>query len=94
MNILNIRKFGLAVGVTWALLYLGCGLLMLTIGKDGIVLFFNSLLHGLDTTSIIRMDAPIHEFFIGLVESFVLGWLVGASIACVYNFSLNKKDSS
>ena len=92
MNTLNIRKFGLAVGVTWALLYLGCGLLMLTIGKDGTVLFFNSLLHGLDATSIIRMDVPIQEFFIGLVESFVLGWLAGACIAGVYNFSLAKKE--
>ena len=91
MNAIHIRKFGLAVGLTWALLYLGCAIVMMTVGKEGTALFFNSLLHGLDTAPIIRMDVPFYEFCIGLVESFILGWLVGACIAGIYNFSLVKK---
>ena len=88
MSAIHIRKFGLAVGLTWALLYLGCALVMLTVGKEGTVRFFNSLLHGLDTAPVIRMDVPLYEVCIGLVESFVLGWLVGACVAGIYNFSL------
>jgi hypothetical protein len=91
MNTIHIRKFGLAVGLTWALLYLGCAIVMMTVGREGTVLFFNSLLHGLETAPIIRMDVPFYEFCIGLVESFILGWLVGACIAGIYNFSLVKK---
>ncbi len=90
MNSINIRKFGLAVGATGVLLYFGCILLMLTVGRDGTILFFNNLLHGLDTTSIIRMNVPIQEAIIGLVQTFVLGWLVGASIAGIYNYSMRK----
>jgi len=92
MNIIHIRKFGLAVGLTWSLLYLGCAIVMFTVGREGTVLFFNSLLHGLDTTSIIRMDVPFYEFCIGLVESFILGWLVGACIAGIYNLSFGKNQ--
>lgn len=91
MNAIHIRKFGLATGLTWALLYLGCAIVMMTVGQEGTVLFFNSLLHGLDTTPIIRMDVPFYEFCIGLAESFILGWLVGACVAGIYNFSLVKK---
>jgi len=92
MKGIHIRKFGLAVGLTWALLYLGCTMLMLTVGKDGTVLFFNSLFHGLDTSAIVRMGVPFYEFCIGLVESFILGWLVGACTAGIYNFSLSKTN--
>ena len=61
------------------------------VGHEGTVLFFNSLLHGLDTSTIIRVDVPLSEALIGLVETFILGWLFGALIASVYNFSFNKK---
>jgi hypothetical protein len=91
MNAIHIRKFGLAVGLTWALLYLGCAIVMMTVGREGTVLFFNSLLHGLDTAPIIRMGVPFYEFCIGLVESLILGWLVGACVAGIYNFSMAKK---
>lgn len=94
MNAIHIRKFGLAVGLTWALLYLGCAIVMLTVGREGTALFFNSLLHGLDTAPIIRMDVPFYEFIIGLLESFVLGWLVGACVAGIYNFSMARTNAA
>ena len=89
MNAIHIRKFGLAVGLTWALLYLGCAVVLVSVGKEATVSFFNSLLHGLDTAPIIRMDVPYYELWIGLLESFILGWLVGACIAGIYNFSIS-----
>lgn len=90
MNIINIRKFGLAVGVTGVLLYVGCILVMSTVGREGTIQFFNNLLHGLDTSSIIRMDVGVGEALIGIIQTFIIGWLLGASIAGIYNFSLVK----
>jgi len=90
MNNINIRKFGLATGTTAVLMYIGCILVMLTVGREGAIQFFNNLLHGFDTSSIIRMDVPMGEALIGIVQTFVIGWLLGASIAGVYNFSVSK----
>lgn len=91
MNHINVKKFGLAFGLTGALLYLGCMILMLTVGHDGTVKFFNSILHGVDVSSIVRIEVPIWEALIGIIEIFVLGWLVGACIAGFYNASIKGK---
>lgn len=90
MNHINIRKFGLAVGTTGVLLYLGCILVMLTVGREGTIQFFNNLIHGLDTSTIIRMNVPPIEALIGIVQTFVIGWLVGACVAGIYNFNITK----
>jgi hypothetical protein len=92
MQHINIKKFALAWGVAGVVFYLGCIILMSTVGREGTILFFNSLLHGFDTSAIIRMDVPWTESLIGLVEMFILGWLFGALIASFYNISFNKKD--
>ena len=91
MNHISIRKLGLAFGITGALLYFGCAVVMLTLGHDSTVKFFNSLLHGLDVSSIIRMDIPLVEVLFGLVQTFIISWLIGACIAGIYNVSFNKK---
>ncbi len=93
MEKLNIKRFGVAVGSTGALLYVGCILLMITVGREGTIWFFNSLLHGLDTTSIIRMDVPVWQAILGIVQTFILGWLIGALIASVYNIGLKQGNS-
>ena len=88
---INVKKFGFAVGFTGALLYIGCIIVMATVGYEDTVKFFNSLLHGLDVGSVIRMKVPFWEVCIGIVETFILGWLVGACIAAIYNSTLNTK---
>ncbi len=93
MDRIQIRKLALAFGLTWALFYLGCSLLMILLGPEGTVWFFNSLLHGLDTSTVVRMDVPFSEFLIGLISSFVLGWLAGAIIAYVYNLGSTKNPA-
>lgn len=92
MGVINIKRFGLAVGSTFALLYLGCMIVMATADKEGSIFFFNSLMHGIDVTSIIRMDIPLWEAGIGIIEIFILGWLTGASIAGIYNFSCKERQ--
>ena len=90
MNHISIKKLGLAFGLTAALLYVGCAFVMFTVGHDGTVKFFNTLLHGLDVTNIIRMNISPVEGLIGIVQIFILGWLVGACVAAIYNVSYKK----
>jgi 2TM family of unknown function (DUF5676) len=91
MQRLNVKKLGFAVGLTGALIYLGCMIVMITAGQEGTIKFFNSLLHGLDTTSIIRMDVSLLEATLGIVQTFIIGWLTGASIAIFYNAQIKNK---
>ena len=88
---LNVKKMGFATGLTGTLLYLGCMIVINTVGKDGSIIFFNSLLHGLDTTSIIRMDVSLLEAFFGIIQTFILGWLIGACIGAFYNLQIKNK---
>ena len=87
---LNVKKMGFATGLTGALLYLGCMLVMFTVGHVGSVKFFNSLLHGLDVSTVMRMDIPLWEAGLGIVQTFILGWLIGACIASLYNWQIKK----
>ena len=91
MNRINVKKFGFAFGLTGALVYLGCMVVMATVGQEGSIVFFNSLLHGLDSTSIIRVDVPLLEALFGVIQTFILGWLIGACIAAFYNAQLKTK---
>lgn len=90
MNNLDVKRFGFAVGTTLSLLHMGCLFVMTTAGEAGTILFFNSLLHGLDVTQIIRMRISLLEALMGFVEVFVLGWLAGATLAAIYNASLKR----
>ncbi len=90
MNHISIRKLGLAFGLTGALLYFGCAMIMHILGHDSSIKLFNNLLHGFDVTSIIRRNiSPLQEIF-GLGQSFILSWLIGACIAWIHNISYNK----
>ncbi|UGU14684.1 DUF5676 family membrane protein [Sinomicrobium kalidii] len=93
MDRINVKKFGFACGFTGTLFYTGCTFLMVTTGYEGTVRFINSLLHGIDVSAIIRMDISLWEAGIGLIETFVLGWLAGACIAIFYNISVKKSIS-
>jgi len=90
MNRIDVKRFGLAAGTTLAFLYLGCVFVMATTDTGTTIRFFNSLIHGIDVTNIIRVDMPLREALLGLVEIFVLGWLTGAMMASVYNVSHKK----
>ncbi len=91
MNRLNVKKLGFAFGLTGALIYLGCMIVMVTAGKEGSIAFFNSLLHGLDTTNIIRMDVSLLEALFGIIQTFILWWLIGACIGGFYNAQIKVK---
>ena len=65
---------------------------MFTGGKEGAVKFFNSLPRVLDTSQVIRMDVSIGEVFLGLVQTFILWWLMGVCIAAFYNAQIKEKQ--
>ena len=83
--ILRVRKFGFAVGMTFALVYLGCVFVMATVSTETAVTFFNRLIHGINVTPLLRTEMPLWEMGIGIIEVFILGWLIGATVASIYN---------
>lgn len=87
MKDINPIRLGWAFGVTFTLMYLGCVVVMLAVGRDGTILLFNSLLHGVDVSSVIRMQMPLWELMMGICLTFLLAWFTGATIASVYNYS-------
>ncbi len=91
MERIDVRRFGLAVGTTMALLYLCCAVVMAVAGRDASIAFFNSLLHGVDVTSVIRMNVPLWEVLAGVVETFIIAWLSGATIAAIYSLGVKKE---
>lgn len=91
MNTLSVKQSGLALGATGALLYLGCVFVMLTAPQEVVVRFFNSLLHGWDVGLIMRWDMPWWEAVIGIIETFILGWLAGAVFAVFYNLPVQRE---
>jgi hypothetical protein len=87
---LSIKKIGIAAGIAATIFYVGCALVMMIGGKAGTIKLYNSLLHGMDTTSIIKMNVPISESLIGVVLTFILAGLFGAILAYFYNLQLRK----
>jgi hypothetical protein len=90
INTLSIKRLGFAFGATSALLDLGCVFVMFTVPQPAAVDFFNSLLHGWDVEPLMRWDMPGWEACVGLIEVFILGWLVGAALAIFYNLMPNR----
>ena len=88
MQLIHANKLGFAIGATGAIFYIGCNAVMFVVEKNATVWLFNSLLHGLDVSTIFRMEIPISESIIGIVLTFVLGWLMGLLIASLYNWKL------
>ncbi|MGE3778189.1 MAG: DUF5676 family membrane protein [Pirellulaceae bacterium] len=85
---LNPKYLGLAFGATGVVFYLGCMLTMATVAHDEAVVFFNSLLHGLDVGPILKSSVPVSQVALGLVSIFILCWFAGVLIAGIYNLGV------
>lgn len=90
MNHIHIKSLGFAAGITAALLYLSCALVMNYTNAEISRSFFN----GIDIGSILRMNITFQETVAGLIQTFVIAWLTGASVAAIYNIliSTRRKD--
>ena len=85
MEKLSKRKFAIASGLTSVIVYLGCFLTMVVLGKDSLVKLSNLLFHGMEFENIIRMDIPIGETLVGAIVSFLFWGLMGYILAVIYN---------
>jgi hypothetical protein len=84
---MNPRRLGFALAVTAAILYVACVLLMTVAGTETMVTFFNSLFHAIDFATVIKTHIKFTEAVSGTIESFILAWFVGATVASLYNYS-------
>lgn len=89
MKLIHIKSLGFAAGITASLLYLGCTLVMNFTSAQTTRTFFNSLFHGIDIGTILRMNVSFKETILGLFQTFIIAWLIGASIAAVYNILIS-----
>ncbi len=85
MNYIHVKSLGFATGITFALLYLACVLVMSFTSAETTRAFFNGLFHGIDIGTILRMNITFRETVAGLIQTFVIAWLTGASVAGIYN---------
>jgi len=86
MSKINIKSMSISFGITGVLFYIGCVLLMRTIGQESSIKFFNNILHGLDTSSIIKMTYSVSDTIIGAFQTFILWGLFGLCLSIIYNY--------
>ncbi len=85
---LNPGYLGYAFGATGVVFYLGCVLTMATVSHEKAVIFFNSLMHGIDVGPILKTSVPVSQVALGLVTIFILCWFAGVLIAGIYNLGV------
>lgn len=85
MDTLKPTKFAIATGLTSVVIYLGCNFIMSILGKESLVKLANLLFHGMDFTTIVRLQVPILETLIGTVVSFIFWGVIGYILAFIYN---------
>lgn len=94
MSTLSVTRLGFALAMGAALSYIGCAFVMMTVPQEVAIRFFNSVMHGVDVTPIMRWDMSWWEMVVGVLEIFILGWLFGAIIAVFYNMGLKNTKAS
>ena len=87
---LNSIRLGLGFGAAGVVFYLGCMFTIATVPREKVVVFFNSLLHGLNVEPILKTSVPAGEAVVGLITTFILGWFAGVLIAGYYNLGVRK----
>lgn len=85
MTTINPVRTGFATALTVSLLYLACILVIMIMPKETAVAFYNSVLHGIDISTILMSSMSLPQLVFGLINMFIIGWLVGATFAAVYN---------
>jgi hypothetical protein len=88
---INPKALSLALGLTATVFYIGCVITLAATSHDKAIIFFNSLLHGLDVTSILKTSMPVSQMIFGVITTFILGWFAGAMTAVFYNLSVRGK---
>ncbi len=88
MGAINVKKMGLAIGLTFAVLRLGCIIVLALLSREQAIAYFNTLVHGIDISPILKTEMSVQSMIFGVIQIFILGWLIGASIASIYNLQM------
>lgn len=83
-------RLGLGFGATGVVFYLGCMFTMAIMPREQVVFLFNSLMHGSNVEPILKSGVPAAEVVVGLISTFILGWIAGVLIGGVYNLGVRK----
>ncbi len=65
-------------------------LTMAIVPREQAVVLFNSLLHGFNVEPILKSGVPAAEVVLGLISTFIVGWIAGMFIAGISNLGLRK----
>ena len=91
MENLNKKSVALASGFTASIIYLCCFIIMNLLGKESLIKLSNLLFHGVDFSTIIRMDISIGESLFGLILTFIFWSIIGLIFSFIYNKISNKR---
>ena len=81
---LNTKLFALATGITTTIFSLVCAILFWLAPQISLTIF-NSLFHGIDLTKIAKNDLTFGSVILGLIISFIIGYLFGLLLTIFYN---------
>jgi len=90
MQTLSPLRFGIAFGIAGAFFYIGCMIFMAIVPGETATSLSNSILHGVDVTSVMRESVPMMQSLVGILCTFVGGFIFGSVAASIYNFDLSK----
>ena len=92
MKKLNPKNVGLSLGITFVMLSIICLILILLFSVQSMMTLVNYFTHGMDVTMTVKQVTFLGSI-IGIVELYVIGFLVGYLYALVYNWiSKRSKD--
>ena len=69
---LSVTRLGFAFAMVFAVLYGASTLIVMAGPRETVVAFFNSILHGIDVTGIMRWEMPWWEMVVGVLEVFII----------------------
>ncbi len=92
MQKLSPLRFGVAVGIAGSVFYVACMIFMAIVPSETVIWLSNSLLHGVDITTIMRESVPLRQSAAGILSTFAGGWLFGSLTAWLYNFGFGENS--
>ncbi|MEK6917671.1 MAG: DUF5676 family membrane protein [Nanoarchaeota archaeon] len=81
---LNPKRVANTLGVVFVGVSFLCAVFVLVFPGTATSIFSN-IFHGIDITQIAKTSVSLGSIIIGLIEAFVLGWIIGWFFAIIYN---------
>ena len=79
------KRAGITLAITTSAIYLVCVFVIMRVPREMAIDLYNNILHGLDVSGILKPSMTISQMAAGLISVFIIGWLVGATFASIYN---------